>query len=251
MTRDDIVDLIKTFLGRNFTGIDTVIQEAINTSIELFGNTISAIYDEAQWQHTFGSGDTASKVDNYQLPPGTKYILDATIIDPTGSEDTFYLMEGRSPVDAYEIDRLYARTGRPGFYTGAPDLSSQVLTWGTTFPGRSTEVTRVDQAGIPRFYWRIGSNIHIFPRNSSREEGWMLRVMLAMKPPVLTGNDSNSITENYPYALAHFAAGIVWGTRFKDQEAANSHYLLASQLLNAVASDQEISKLMGIRIVRA
>lgn len=252
MTRDEVVAKVKEFVGRNYTGIDDTIVECMNSAVELFGTTISAVYDEQEWVHTFTSSDTTNRVSNFALPTGTKYILDATIIDPTGDEDIYYTMDGRSPVDAYEIDRLHGRRARPGFYTGGVSISgTETMTWNTFRDHVTSPVSRVDQDGIPRWYWRVGNNVHIFPRNSVNEEGWELRIMLAMKPAILTTNTTNTITDNYPYALAHFAAGILWGTRFKDQQAANNHYLIAGQLLNSVASDQELSKLMNIKVVRA
>lgn len=250
-TRDDLVGIVQELVGRSYTGSADTIHETINTGIELFGNVISAIYDESEYEHTFSVSDTTDDKNNYRLPSGTKYILDATVINPA-NEDTFYTMEGRSPLDSYKIDHLDSRRHRPGFYTGSVDISStEIMTWNTFRDHASSAVGRVDQEGIPRWYWRVANNIYIFPRNSSNEQGWKLRLLLAMKPPLLVTNTNNTITDNYPYALAHFAAGLFWATRMGDANRANNHYTVAGQLLAGIASDQEISKLMGIKLARA
>lgn len=251
MTRNEVTAVVKELVGRNWSGIDDTIYETINSAIELFGNSISAIYDEEIWKHTFTTTDVSAKINSYELPSGIKYILNGTVIDTTGDEDVYYEMEATSPIDAYKMDRLDKR-GRPGFYTGSKDITGyQVVTWSTFTSSHGATVGRIDRSGIPRYYWRVGNNCYIYPRASSEEVGWDLQITIAVKPDRLTTDTSNTITTNYPYALAHFAAGMLWGTRLGDTERANGQYLLAGQHLTAVATDQEISKLINMRIRKA
>lgn len=251
MTRNEVTAVVKELVGRNWSGIDTTIYETINSVTELFGNSISAVYDEELWRHTFTTTDVSAEINSYELPSGIKYILNATAIDTTGDENVYYEMQAVSPIDAYKLDRLDKR-GRPGFYTGSKDISgSQTITWNTFTGSQGSAVGRVDRTGIPKFYWRVGNNCYIYPRVSSEEVGWDLQITIAVKPDRLTTDTSNTITTNYPYALAHFAAGILWGTRMGDTERANQHYLLAGQHLTAIATDQEISKLINMRIRKA
>lgn len=251
MTRNEVTDVVKDLIGRNWTGIDATIYNTLNSVIELYGSSISAIYDEESWKHIFTTTDVSQEINAYELPTGTKYILNATVIDPTGEEATYYKVHIVSPKDSFDIDSL-DRSGRPGFYTNSRDISgTQIMTFNTFTGGGTSQVSRVDRSGIPRFVWRFGNNAYIYPRSSTAEVNWELRILVAKKPPTLTTNTTNTITINYPFALAHFAAGILWGTRLGDDTRANQQYLLASQHLSAIATDQEISKLININLRRA
>lgn len=246
---------VKTWVGRDWSGINTVIDSAINASIEMFGRTLSAVYDEAQWEHTFDSVDTANDAENFALPLNTKYILNATMINPNGTnEDVYYPVRIVSPVDAYEIDALDARGSRTryGFDTSVTDISaSKIITWNTFDKHEYFPKGRVDREGIPKFCWRIGNNVHIYPRNSENEEDWKLRILIATFPAELSADgDTNTITNNYPRALAHYAAGIVWGARLGDMQRATSEFAIAGQLLSTIAHEQEIAKLINIQMRR-
>jgi len=242
---------VKAWLGRDWSGIDTIVDSAINSTIELFGRSISAIYDEAQWEHTFDSDDTTNDTDNFPLPTNTKYVLNATIINPDGTEDVYYPVKIVSPVDAYEIGEM-DRRHRPGFDTTSIDVSAtKIITFNTFTKGKTHAVGRRDREGVPEFCWRIGNNIWIYPRNSSSEEGWKLRLLIATFPAELSADgDTNTITLNYPRALAHYAAGTVWGARLGDMQRAQSEFTIAGQLLTQIARDQEISKLINIQLRR-
>lgn len=248
-TRNSVRDIVKEIVGRSYTGIDDTIYENINASIELFGGSISAIYDEETWRHTFDSSDTSNNTDNYALPDNIKYILAAYTIDPDGTEDVYHPLEKQSPIMASQADRVSGRS-RPGFNTASRTYTEGQITWRDGKERSSSAVQRVDREGVPEIYWRWGDNIYIYPRNSSSEEGWHLDVMLAMKPAFLTSDTSNSITLNYPYALAHFASGLLWSTRFGDTQRAVNHFQIGGQLLSSIASEQEISKLINIAAVR-
>ena len=50
--RSNIRTKIKSIIGRNFSGIDTVINDLINIAVELFGNTVQSVYDEFVYTHT-------------------------------------------------------------------------------------------------------------------------------------------------------------------------------------------------------
>ena len=49
--RSNIRTKIKSIIGRNFSGIDTVINDLINIAVELFGNTVQSVYDEFVYTH--------------------------------------------------------------------------------------------------------------------------------------------------------------------------------------------------------
>ena len=251
MTRNEVASIIKDLVGRNWTGIDDTIYNTINSVVELFGSNITQIYDEEIWRHVFTSVDTSQQINAFEIPSNTKYVISGTIIDTTGDEDVYYEMLGTSPIDSFKMDRLDKRN-RPSFATGIKSIAGgEVMTFNTFDRGFYNQVGRVDRGGIPKFYWRFGNNVYIYPRNSVNEEGWEFRVLLAKKPPILTTDTDNTITINYPYALAHFAAGILWGTRLGDDARANQQYLLAGQHLTSIATEQEISKLININIRRA
>lgn len=241
---------MKVWVGRNWTGIDTVIDSAINASIELFGHTIAAIYDEQRWTHTFSSGDTSADRDNFELPATTKHIITASVVDPDSTEDVYHELDIISPAEVYNLDAYFAN--RPGYDTNALDLGvSGIMSFSTFDKGYRGGRTRVDREGVPRLIWRVGTNCFIHPRNSSNEEGWRLELLLAVRPAELSLDaDTNTITEHYPRALAHYAAGIVWGARLADMPRAQSEFAIAGQLLSQIAHENEISKLINIPIRR-
>ena len=50
--RSNIRTKVKSIIGRNFSGIDDVINDLINIAVELFGNTVQSVYDEFVYTHT-------------------------------------------------------------------------------------------------------------------------------------------------------------------------------------------------------
>ena len=87
--RTGIRNVVKSIVGRNFSGIDTVLDNLTNMAIELFGNTVSSVYDEFVYTHTITSGEVSAKTDEYNLPARTKVILDAYYIDVSGSDEEY------------------------------------------------------------------------------------------------------------------------------------------------------------------
>lgn len=240
MTRLDIRNKVKSIVGRNFTGIDDVLNNLIDTAVELFSSTVSSIYDEEQWEHTITSAEVSSKIDNWSLPTTAKTLLSATIIEPKSSGDVYYPVEIVSPMDWYDIGKLYIPSVKTSF-----DYTTETPTFGEHI--RQTSSKRVDISGIPRYCTKIGNNLYVYPRPSTREIGWKLRILLAVKPKKLTSDtDTNTITEHYPEALVWYVASLLWLAHLGDRQRGEAFLNTASLLLTSFATQQEISKLIGI-----
>lgn len=245
MNRGTIRTTIKTLVGRNFTGIDDVLNPLIDSAVELFGSTITNIYDEAEWEHQITQEDVNSKTDNFALPVKTKYILKASIINKTGSEPVYYPLTGVSPMDWYDLNSL----SRQGQFSDRPteDYSTSITFGGLKL--RGWRAGRVDYAGIPRFYTRIGNNIYLYPRPGNNEVGYVLRVMLAVKPAVLaTDTDTNVITDNYPDALIYYVGALLWLLHLNDQVRGAQWLQTASLYLQHFATEEEIKRLIGMTV---
>lgn len=235
----------KILLGRNYTGIDTPVDFAINSVCELLGRNIPAIYDEEQWEHTFNSGDTANNTDNFALPPNTNFIRTATLIDTTGDEYTYKNLVVLSPDDAYDTDKLEGRRGSSiGFFTDSREMPTDYTL--SDFRSGFANVTRTNRSGEPMFVYRVAKNVYVHPRSSEDIEGWILRLLLQMFPAELTTDGAtNSVTVNYPHALAHMAAGIMWNSVLSDQQRAQAEFTIGAQFLGSIATNDQISKLIG------
>ena len=240
---------VKSWLGRDWTGIDTVVDNAINSAIEMIGRAIPLIYDEQLWEHTFDSDDVTNETDNFPLPVGTEFIRTATIIDPTGDEDVFYDMLVVSPDDAYKTEKYESWHGssRPAFFTSTRDISaSQTFDWNTFRQGGYGTVGRSNRTGRTEFCYRIGNNIYIQPRVDNSYLNWKFRLYLQMYPAQLSEDtDTNTLTNNFPHALAHFATGIVWASRLGDLQRGQAEFTLGAQYLQTIASADQISKLIN------
>jgi hypothetical protein len=87
----------------------------------------------------------------------------------------------------------------------------------------------------------------VYPRPSNSQVGWKLRILLAVKPKkLLTDTDTNTITENYPEALVWYVASLLWLAHLGDKQRGEAFLNTASLLLTSFATQQEISKLIGI-----
>ena len=240
--RSNIVTKVKSLVGRNFTGIDDVIKDLINVANELFGNTVQSVYDEFVYTHTITSGEVTAKTDEYNLPNRTKVILDAYYIDVSGSDDVYYPIDIRSPIDFNEAASYgrVQRTGRPSF-----DYSTDTIKFGASY--NSGGATRADYTGIPQLGYRVNNAFHIYPRPGSSEQDNKIRLMLGMFPADLqSDSDKNSITKSYPQALITYTAALFWGLHMNDAQRAQQFLTTAQLLLASFAKQDEINKLVNI-----
>ena len=240
--RSNIVTKVKSLVGRNFTGIDTVIKDLINVANELFGNTVQSVYDEFVYTHTITSGEVSAKTDEYNLPNRTKVILDAYYIDVSGSDDVYYPIDIRSPIDFNESGSYgkVQRAGRPSF-----DYSSDTIKFGASYNGGGA--TRADYTGIPQLGYRVNNAFHVYPRPGSSEQDNKIRLMLGMFPADLqSDSDKNSITKSYPQALITYTAALFWGLHMNDATRAQQFLTTAQLLLASFAKQDEINKLVNI-----
>lgn len=241
---------VKLWIGRNWTGIDAVIDSAINASVELFGNTIASVYDEQRWAHTIVSGDVSGNVDNWALPATVKHIITAAVKDPTSTEAVYHEMTILSPAAVYDLDSVYKK--RPGYDLSRIDIGpSGVFSFSTFEKGYRSGRTRVDRSGRPELIWRVGGNAFVHPRPSTSEIDYSIELLLAVRPAFLVnGTDTNTYTDKYPHLLSHFAAGVVWASRLGDTARAAAEFGIAGQLLTQIANQEEISKLINIQLRR-
>ncbi len=246
--RDNIYINIKR---TSTAAMDSVLNLAINSAIELIGHNIPLIYEEELWEHTITSGDVSNKVDNFLLPTKTKFIRTATLIDTTtAGEETFYPLLILSPDDAYDTDKVEGyRTGDIGYSTSGRDISvTGIWNLNTFRRGGVSTIGRSNRDGRPEMVYRIGKNIYIQPYSSSDYEDWNIRLLLVMYPDSLTANsDTNTITDNFPHTLMHFASGILWASHFHDQQRAQSEFQLGAQYLSEVATDDQLKKLVNMQ----
>jgi len=201
--RSNIVTKIKSIIGRNFTGIDTVLKDLINVACELIGNTVQSVFDEFVYTHTISSGEISAKTDEYNLPSRVKQVMDAYYIDVSGSEEVYYPINLRSPIEFNEAT-IYSPGGRPSF-----DYASDTIKFGTGHS--SSRSTRADYTGTPQLGYRMGNTFHVYPRPGSSELNNKLRLLLGMYPADLQADgDKNTITQNYPQALITSTAALFW-----------------------------------------
>ena len=113
--RSNVVSKVKSIIGRNFSGIDDVIKDLINVAVELMGNTVQSVYDESVYTHTITSGEVTAKTDEYNLPNRIKVILDAYYIDVSSTDEVYYPIDIRSPIEFDEGSQIIGGIGRPSF----------------------------------------------------------------------------------------------------------------------------------------
>lgn len=240
--RTGIRNVIKSVIGRNFTGIDTVLDNLLNIANELFGNMVSCVYDEFVYTHTITSGEVSAKTDEYNLPDRTKLILDAYYIDVSGSDDVYYPIHMRSPIDFDSAMSHGTAYGRPSF-----DYGSDTLKFGPGY--MSSRSTRADYQGIPQSGYRVNNAFHVYPMPGSTEQDNKIRLMLGMFPKELTDDaHSNSITENYPQALITYTTALFWLLHMNDAQRGQQALGLATMLLQSFATQDEVNKLVNITI---
>ena len=242
--RSNIRTKVKSIIGRNFSGIDTVINDLVNIAVELFGNTIQSVYDEFVYTHTITSGEVTAKTDEYNLPNRTKVILDAYYIDVSGSEEVYYPLHIRSPLDFNESSNYQLGTtyGRASF-----DYATDTLKFGPGY--MSSRATRADYEGVPQLCYRVNNALHVYPRPGSTEQDNKIRLMLGLFPADLqSDSDKNSITKSYPQALITYTAALFWGLHMNDAQRAQQYTATAQVLLQSFARQDEINKLVNVTI---
>jgi len=242
--RTGIRNVVKSIIGRNFTGIDAVLDNLTNMAIELFGNTVSAVYDEFVYTHTITSGEVSAKTDEYNLPARTKMILDAYYIDVSGSDDVYCPIDIRSPIEFNEAGKYSpsVQYGRPSF-----NYATDTVKFGSPYGGGAA--SRADFSGIPNMGYRVNNAFHVYPRPGTSQQDNKIRLMLGMFPKELTDDShSNSITENYPQALASYTSALFWGLHMNDAGRAAQFLTTAQLLLASFAKQDEINKLVNITI---
>ena len=240
--RSNIVTKVKSIIGRNFTGIDDVIKDLVNVAVELMGNTVSSVYDESVYTHTISSGEVSAETDEYNLPNRVKIILDAYYIDVSGSDDVYYPIDIRSPIEFNESSRYTAgvKYGRPSF-----DYASDTIKFGSPYGAGSA--TRADYTGIPQLGYRVGNTFHIYPRPGSSEQDNKIRLLLGLFPQELQADgDRNTITQNYPMALITYTCALFWSMHMNDMQRGAQALATAQLLLASFAKQDEINKLVNI-----
>lgn len=244
MNRGEIKDAIKTMIGRSFSGIDDVLDEYINTAVELFSSIVSSVYDEEEWEHTISQTDVDNKVESYILPDNLKQILDVFYIDVSGTEKVYYPIQIISPIELDETRRYHI------FYS--PDVSAGSLYDYTTrdvvLPDYlAVEAGRVDTFGIPRICARKGERLFVYPRPGDQEVGNKIRIFIGVRPKGLTSdsgiNSTNTITLNYPRALILYVIAMFWSLYLRDLQAGQQWLGHAVNALQAFARADEIAKL--------
>ena len=234
------------------TAMDSVIDLAINSACSLLGHTLSSVYEEEFWFRTFTSDDATNQVDNFSLPATTKLIRTIDLVDTTtAGEEVYYPLLQVSPDDLYDTDKLEGyRTANIGYTTATRDITSESGVWNfNTFRrGGLSTIGRSSRSGRPEICARVGNNLYIHPYITSDYVGWKLRLLLVMYPDELSGDaDTNTITNEHPYALVHFASGLIWASHFHDQNRAQAEFSIAAQFLGSIASDDQIKKLVNIQ----
>jgi len=249
----DVRNNIYVNINRTSTAtMDAVLTLAINSACELIGHTISSIYEEEFWYHTYVTGDATSKTENFALPSTVKLIRFMDLVDTTtAGEEVYYPLLQLSPDDLTDTNKVEGyRSGNIGYTTSSRDITGSGGIWSaSTFSrGGLNSVGRSSRSGRPEIMARVGANLHVHPYISTDYVGWKLRGLLVMYPDVLSGDtDTNTITNKYPYALTHFASGILWASHFHDQQRAQAEFQLGGQFLSSIASDDQIKKLVNIQ----
>lgn len=248
--RADVRNNVKNIIGRQASGLDTNINTYIDIAVELLTNVVASVYDEAEYEHTVSSADISGNVSSYLLPSETKGIVSGSFIDTSGTEDIWYPIRSISPRDEHSPLKYGAGadtiTGGEG---SRFDLSSGTITFmPSTSAGRSVQ-TRVNQTGRPEVMYRIGRNLHVFPRPGSDEENDKIHLVLQVKPDALADDDAtNTITTNYPRVLEMLVAGLFYAGYFKDQGNGSFFVSQAATLVSAFAEQDEVNKLQNITL---
>ncbi len=248
----DVRSDIYTNINRtSSTAMDAVVDLNINSACALLGHTISSIYEEEFWYRTFTSDDATNTVDNFSLPATTKMVRTIDLVDTTtAGEEVYYPLLQVAPDDLYDTDKLEGyRTANVGYTTSVRDISGDGIWNRNTFMrGGVSTIGRSSRSGRPEICARVGNNLYIHPYITSDYVGWKLRLLLVMYPDVLSDDaDTNTITNEYPYALVHFASGLIWASHFHDQNRAQAEFSIAAQFLGSIASDDQIKKLVNIQ----
>lgn len=240
MDKATLITNIKNIVPRQPADIDNVIDVAINTGVELFGRMIEAIYDHDIWRHTIDSTDVNNNVDNWQLPARTKRILSAALIDTSQTENIEIPLAPASPKDHHSVGELALGVRRtPTFAeTGWAFQTSDYL----ASKGRGT----YRKSGRPEIYWRVAKNVWVYPRPNSDEINNIIEIVVARRPPSLTNSgDTNTISDEFPYALIHYSAALVW-FHFGQESRGRIELQIAAKLLEEVATDEELQKLLQV-----
>lgn len=240
--RSNVVTKVKSIIGRNFSGIDDVIKDLINVAVELMGNTVQSVYDESVYTHTITSGEVSAKTDEYNLPNRIKVILDAYYIDVSGSEEVYYPIDIRSPIEFNESSKYTpsVKYGRPSF-----NYASDTIKFGHSY--HQSGASRADYTGIPQLGYRVGNTFHVYPRPGSSEQDNKIRLMLGLFPQELQSDgDKNSITQNYPMALITYVCALFWSMHMNDLQRGAQALATAQLLLASFAKQDEVNKLVNI-----
>ena len=240
--RSNVVTKVKSIIGRNFTGIDDVIQNLINVAVELMGNTVQSVYDEFVYTHTITSGEVSAKTDEYNLPNRVKVILDAYYIDVSGSDEVYYPIDIRSPIEFNESGKYASsvRYGRPSF-----NYATDTIKFGSPYGGGAA--SRADSTGIPNLGYRVNNAFHVYPTPGSSEQDNKIRLMLGLFPQELQADgDKNSITKNYPMALITYVCALFWSMHMNDLQRGAQALATAQLLLASFAKQDEVNKLVNI-----
>lgn len=246
MTLAEMRTIVKDLITHNVTGIDTTVDTALNTAIELITQNVSAIYDEDIWYHQFTSTDVSNNYDNFPLPSNTKYIRKVAYRDVTGTEDTYKELTALSPDEIYRYSAVDADTrgfvNMGGYdFTGADNMRDFAQSR-AVFP-----TTRVDAEGEPRMFYRLKNQLFVHPRPSTSEVGNYIEAFIHKYCAYLSADgDTNTISINYPYSCIHYAVGILWATKFNNMQRAQASIQLGASMLQAVATSQEVSKLINM-----
>ena len=242
--RSNVVTKVKSIIGRNFSGIDDVIKDLINVACELIGNTVQSVFDESVYTHTITSGEVTAKTDEYNLPNRVKQIMDAYYIDVSGSEEVYYPIHLRSPIEFNEASGYQSSPsyGRPSF-----NYASDTVKFGPGY--MSARTTRADYTGIPQMGYRVGNTFHVYPRPGSSEQDNKIRLLLGMYPADLQADgDRNTVTKNYPQALITYTAALFWLLHMNDTARGQQTLGIATILLQSFATQDEVNKLVNITL---
>ncbi len=237
MNRGQIKTQLKSLIRRNFSDIDTILEQCIDMAVELMGRNISAIYDEEEWFHTITNADHTNKINNWQLPSSFKKLLWVTLNDLSPDDDVHYPLNIISPYDQYE---LFTGAGRSSFDYGVDTARIR--------DGISSGA-RIDFQMQPTCAWQLAGNLYVYPFPSSNEENWTIQAGLQVLPAALTADgESNTISINYPQALIFLAGTLFWGLHLNDPFRFQTWLQLTTTALTGVAKEQELSKLSNINL---
>lgn len=234
VTRLQLLTDLKVLIRRDFDDIDSLLQQCIDIANEIMGRNISAIYDETEWEHTIIAADYDNNIDNWKLPASTKKLNYATLVDTTDADQyNHYELVLISPYDAY----------KPIVYGSIQTFDYTVDTYRIPSGGQS----RVDREAQPRLAWQYNNNLFVYPRPSSTEDAWLIRVGLQIVPDKLTADgSSNTLTDNFEEPLKLLTGALFWSLYGNDEARSKQWLQWTSQALTGVATDQELAKLGNI-----